>query len=124
MSARTTTPITDQAARRHAASQVPHGGETEEAVIFLHLPKTAGTTVNRLIEWEYLVDHGSEASGLEKLANLAELPTVWTHEQERILDAAFLGVTNHLPAQHPEHKHHEKVHTSGASERGVRWTDE
>jgi hypothetical protein len=26
---------------------------TEEAVIFLHLPKTAGTTVNRLIEWEY-----------------------------------------------------------------------
>jgi hypothetical protein len=27
--------------------------ETEEAVIFLHLPKTAGTTVNRLIEWEY-----------------------------------------------------------------------
>lgn len=25
----------------------------EEAVIFLHLPKTAGTTLNRLIEWEY-----------------------------------------------------------------------
>ena len=24
-----------------------------DAVIFLHLPKTAGTTVNRLIEWEY-----------------------------------------------------------------------
>jgi len=24
-----------------------------EAIIFLHLPKTAGTTVNRLIEWEY-----------------------------------------------------------------------
>ena len=53
MSARTTTPITNQAARRLAASQVPRGGETEEAVIFLHLPKTAGTTVNRLIEWEY-----------------------------------------------------------------------
>jgi Galactose-3-O-sulfotransferase len=53
MSAHTTTPITDQAARRPAASQVPRGGETEEAVIFLHLPKTAGTTVNRLIEWEY-----------------------------------------------------------------------
>ncbi|HEY4281457.1 MAG TPA: sulfotransferase family 2 domain-containing protein [Chthoniobacterales bacterium] len=28
-----------------------HG--SEEAVIFLHLPKTAGTTLNRLIEWEY-----------------------------------------------------------------------
>src|SRR4051795_5479521 len=27
----------------------------EEAVIFLHLPKTAGTTLNRLIEWEYPV---------------------------------------------------------------------
>ena len=25
----------------------------EKAVIFLHLPKTAGTTLNRLIEWEY-----------------------------------------------------------------------
>ena len=25
----------------------------EEAVIFLHIPKTAGTTLNRLIEWEY-----------------------------------------------------------------------
>ena len=53
MSARTTTPITDEAARQPAASLVPRGGETEEAVIFLHLPKTAGTTVNRLIEWEY-----------------------------------------------------------------------
>ena len=30
----------------------PAGG-SEEAVIFLHLPKTAGTTLNRLIEWEY-----------------------------------------------------------------------
>lgn len=27
--------------------------ESEKAVIFIHLPKTAGTTVNRLIEWEY-----------------------------------------------------------------------
>jgi hypothetical protein len=27
--------------------------ESGEAVIFLHLPKTAGTTLNRLIEWEY-----------------------------------------------------------------------
>ncbi len=26
---------------------------SEEAIIFLHLPKTAGTTLNRLIEWEY-----------------------------------------------------------------------
>ena len=36
-----------------AASLVPRGGKTEETVIFLHLPKTAGTTLNRLIEWEY-----------------------------------------------------------------------
>ena len=27
--------------------------DAEEAVIFLHVPKTAGTTLNRLIEWEY-----------------------------------------------------------------------
>ncbi|MBA3571895.1 MAG: sulfotransferase family 2 domain-containing protein [Pyrinomonadaceae bacterium] len=26
---------------------------TDETVIFLHIPKTAGTTLNRLIEWEY-----------------------------------------------------------------------
>src|SRR6266702_6095851 len=25
----------------------------EEAVIFLHVPKAAGSTLNRLIEWEY-----------------------------------------------------------------------
>jgi len=24
-----------------------------EALIFLHVPKSAGTTLNRLIEWEY-----------------------------------------------------------------------
>jgi len=28
-------------------------GRSSEAIIFLHLPKTAGTTLNRLIEWEY-----------------------------------------------------------------------
>ena len=26
---------------------------TAEALIFLHVPKSAGTTLNRLIEWEY-----------------------------------------------------------------------
>jgi hypothetical protein len=24
-----------------------------EALIFLHIPKTAGTTLNRIIEWQY-----------------------------------------------------------------------
>ena len=52
MGARTTTSVTDEA-QEPAASRVARDGETEEAVIFLHLPKTAGTTVNRLIEWEY-----------------------------------------------------------------------
>ena len=28
-------------------------GNTTEALIFLHIPKSAGTTLNRLIEWEY-----------------------------------------------------------------------
>jgi hypothetical protein len=31
----------------------PRVGDSHESVIFLHLPKTAGTTLNRLIEWEY-----------------------------------------------------------------------
>lgn len=35
-----------------ADTQAPAAGE---AVIFLHVPKTAGTTLNRLIEWEYPV---------------------------------------------------------------------
>ena len=25
----------------------------DEALIFLHIPKTAGTTLNRIIEWQY-----------------------------------------------------------------------
>ena len=29
------------------------GGDPAEALIFLHIPKSAGTTLNRLIEWEY-----------------------------------------------------------------------
>ena len=32
---------------------MPRAAAAEEAVIFLHVPKTAGTTLNRLIEWEY-----------------------------------------------------------------------
>lgn len=36
-----------------AKSSARPATETTEAVIFLHLPKTAGTTLNRLIEWEY-----------------------------------------------------------------------
>ena len=46
------TPATASAAHPEAA---PHNASegTDETVIFLHLPKTAGTTVNRLIEWEY-----------------------------------------------------------------------
>lgn len=50
MSAQTTPPAPGTAAPGGFASQ---NGEPAEAVIFLHLPKTAGTTVNRLIEWEY-----------------------------------------------------------------------
>ncbi len=34
------------------ASQ-PEVGQSDKAVIFLHLPKCAGTTLNRIIEWEY-----------------------------------------------------------------------
>jgi hypothetical protein len=38
-----------------ATDQNRVGGGPDQAVIFLHLPKTAGTTLNRLIEWEYPV---------------------------------------------------------------------
>jgi len=29
------------------------GANPAEALSFLHIPKSAGTTLNRLIEWEY-----------------------------------------------------------------------
>ena len=32
---------------------MPRAAAAEEAVIFLHVPKAAGSTLNRLIEWEY-----------------------------------------------------------------------
>ncbi len=50
MSVQPTPPVIDQPAQ--SGRLAPNRG-TEEAVIFLHLPKTAGTTINRLIEWEY-----------------------------------------------------------------------
>jgi hypothetical protein len=33
--------------------RITQAAGADEAVIFLHVPKTAGTTLNRLIEWEY-----------------------------------------------------------------------
>ncbi|MEO7725286.1 MAG: sulfotransferase family 2 domain-containing protein [Chthoniobacterales bacterium] len=50
MSAASTPPVASQFAE---SDPMAHNGASKEAVIFLHLPKTAGTTVNRLIEWEY-----------------------------------------------------------------------
>ncbi|MEO5717017.1 MAG: sulfotransferase family 2 domain-containing protein [Chthoniobacterales bacterium] len=50
MSTQFTPPEADKVAHSGPASRM---GDSNEAVIFLHLPKTAGTTVNRLIEWEY-----------------------------------------------------------------------
>lgn len=48
------TPAAEPATQPAAAKRAPKAsGRTDETVIFLHLPKTAGTTVNRLIEWEY-----------------------------------------------------------------------
>jgi hypothetical protein len=41
------------AAPQPGNSSSPAACDREESVIFLHLPKTAGTTLNRLIEWEY-----------------------------------------------------------------------
>src|SRR6185437_10206970 len=77
----------------------------------------------RLIEREDLVDHGPDASRLEKFADVGELAAVGMHEQEGILGAALPGMANDLTAQQREYEHHEKVHASRATERGVRWTD-
>lgn len=37
----------------NTASDKNGSQSSDEAIIFLHVPKTAGTTLNRLIEWEY-----------------------------------------------------------------------
>src|SRR6266487_671946 len=77
-----------------------------------------------LFEPKYFVDHRPNASCLEKLTDLCELTTIRVHEQERIGDAALPGAANDLAAQQGEQEHHEKVHASGASERGVGWPDQ
>src|ERR1041385_1485304 len=49
-------PATDQASDKPREFVTGQGASPDgeaEAIIFLHLPKTAGTTLNRLIEWEY-----------------------------------------------------------------------
>jgi hypothetical protein len=39
--------------RDSTVASEPEVGQSDKAVIFLHLPKCAGTTLNRIIEWEY-----------------------------------------------------------------------
>ena len=53
MSAQPTSPVANEVAQPASSACSPRPDTPEEAIIFLHLPKTAGTTVNRLIEWEY-----------------------------------------------------------------------
>src|SRR5581483_6066619 len=77
-----------------------------------------------LFERKYPVDHRPDAPRLEKLADVGELAAVRMHENERICSATFAGAANDLAAQQSEQQHHEEIHPSGASERGVRWPDE
>jgi hypothetical protein len=53
MSTHPTSSIQNKAAPQPGNGSLSRAGDLEESIIFLHLPKTAGTTVNRLIEWEY-----------------------------------------------------------------------
>lgn len=53
MSAHPTSSTQNEVLLQPGNSSSPGACDTEESVIFLHLPKTAGTTLNRLIEWEY-----------------------------------------------------------------------
>src|SRR5450432_99116 len=53
MSTSRTTPVAGAKSPLPKDAGVRESGGADEAVIFLHIPKTAGTTLNRLIEWEY-----------------------------------------------------------------------
>lgn len=77
-------------------------GHADESVIFLHLPKTAGTTVNRLIEWEYPL---SEIYSIDPVlfkwsaAHLRKLPP-WRLKKIRMLKGHMpFGLHKVLP--HP-----------------------
>ena len=59
-------------------------GRPDEAIIFLHLPKTAGTTLNRLIEWEY---------GLSEMYSIDPVLFEWSAAHLRKLPLARLRKT-------------------------------
>jgi hypothetical protein len=63
MSAHPTSSVPNEAAPQPDNGSSRHPGHIDESVIFLHLPKTAGTTVNRLIEWEYRLRNVFNRSG-------------------------------------------------------------
>ena len=48
-----TTDRTSDSPREFTTGHGASSNGSADAIIFLHLPKTAGTTLNRLIEWEY-----------------------------------------------------------------------
>ena len=75
-------------------------GKTEEAVIFLHLPKTAGTTLNRLIEWEYRL---SEMYSIDPVlfewsaAHLRKLPPARLRKTRMFKGHMLFGLHEVLP---------------------------
>ncbi len=78
----------------------PPDGRADESVIFLHLPKAAGTTVNRLIEWEYPL---SKIYSIDPVlfkwsaAHLRKLP-LWRLRKIRMLKGHMtFGLHNVLP---------------------------
>ena len=72
----------------------------EEAVIFLHLPKTAGTTLNRLIEWEYRL---SEMYSIDPVlfewsaAHLRKLPLARLRKTRMFKGHMLFGLHKILP---------------------------
>lgn len=79
-------------------SVVPGG--PREAIIFLHLPKTAGTTLNRLIEWEYRL---SEMYSVDPVlfewsaAHLRKLPLARLRKTRMFKGHMLFGLHKTLP---------------------------
>lgn len=92
--------VPKEAMSAESSDSSPDGDRSQESVIFLHLPKTAGTTLNRLIEWEYRI---SEMYSIDPVlyewsaAHLRKLPPARLRKFRMLKGHMIFGLHEVLP---------------------------